>query len=570
MGSELEAIIRKYAIKNAMDYGKASAGPVIGRVLASNPEAKSDMKALNAAIAKAIGEVNKMDKASLEKEYAKHQGEFEEREKKKAEESVPKFVLDGAVKGSFATRYAPAPNGYMHIGHAKAALMAAEFARIYDGKLFLYFDDTNPEKDRQEYVDQMKRDLAWLGIKFDHEYYASDNVDKVYEAVKELIAKGRAYVCECEAEQMSKDRFAGTGCAHRKRTAKENEELFKNMLNHKFEEGKAIVRFKGDMASQNTAMRDPTILRIKNDAHYRQGTKYSVWPTYDINTPIMDSIHGVTDVIRSKEFELRDELAAEILDAMGMRRPRIHSESRLVIKNNVTHKRELNKLIEENVLTGWDDPRLVTISALRRRGIRPEAIHEFVLRFGMSKTDSKVGIEMLLAENRKVVDATAKRIYYVDDPVRLTIDGFGGKEVELKLHPTEDLGTREYRVGNVVYISGKDADALKSGSDVRLKNLADVQVTGKKDGGMTARVASKPGNVVQWVPEGDYVECGIMVPGDPLDDEGKLRKDSMKTSSGYVEGYAKELKKGDVVQFERFGFCVLDSEKPMRFIFISN
>ncbi|MDE1832893.1 MAG: glutamate--tRNA ligase [Candidatus Micrarchaeota archaeon] len=570
MATGLDAVIRKYAVKNAIDYGKASPGSVLGRVLGSHPEAKADMKALNSAIARTIEEVNKLDRAALEAEYSEHQEEFDKLEKKKADESVPKFVLEGAVKGDFATRYAPAPNGYMHLGHAKAALMASEFARIYDGKIFLYFDDTNPEKDRQEYVDAMKRDLAWLGIKFDHEYYASDNVEKVYDATRELIAKGRAYVCECEAEGMSKDRYEGRECEHRSRSAKENEELFARMLNHKIEEGGAIVRFKGDMASQNTAMRDPTILRIKNDAHYRQGTKYSVWPTYDINTPIMDSLHGVTDVIRSKEFELRDELAAAILDAMGMRRPRIHSESRLVIKNNVTHKRELNKLIEENILTGWDDPRLVTISALRRRGIRPEAIREFVLRFGMSKTDSKVGIEMLLAENRKVVDATARRIYYVEDPVRLDIDGFEGRLVELKLHPTADLGSRDYRVNGTVYVSKRDADAMKEGIQVRLKNLADVEITGRGKAISAKLSRGEQGGIVQWVPADDHLECTIMVPENPLDDEGKLRSDSMKTSSGYVEGYAKTLKKGDVVQFERFGFCVLDSERPMRFIFISN
>ncbi|HUY70186.1 MAG TPA: glutamate--tRNA ligase [Candidatus Baltobacteraceae bacterium] len=569
MDAGLESAIRKYAIKNALDYGKAGEKQVLGRVLSSNPSAKSDMKALNESIATIVAQINKMDKADLEKEFAQYQGEFETLERKKAEESVPKFVLDGAVKGSFVTRYAPAPNGYMHIGHAKAALMASEFAKIYDGRMFLYFDDTNPEKDRQEYVDQMKKDLEWLGVSFSHEYYTSDSIDGIYGAVKQLILNDKAYVCECDSERISKGRYDSIECEHRQRSVKENEELFAGMLNHKMEEGKVIVRFKGDMKSQNTALRDPTLVRVKNDAHYRKGTQYSVWPTYDMSNPIMDSTHGATDIVRSKEFELRDELAATILDSLDMRKPRIHTEARLVIKNNVTHKRELNKLITEGILTGWDDPRLVTISALKRRGITPAAVRELVLRFGMSKTDGKVGIEMLLAENRKIIDPTSRRLYYTEDPVALKIEGFEAREVELKLHPTGDLGSREYKVDGNVYIAKKDADAAKKGGVIRLKNLADVEVTAAGDN-ISAKETEKAGNAIQWVPASDYVECSIMIPGNPVDDEGKLIADSMKLSKGYVESYAKTLKKGDIVQLERFGFCILDNPKPLQFIFISN
>ena len=567
---EIEEAIRKYAIKNAIDYGKASEKAVLGKVLSGIPDARSDMKALTQSIAKIVAQVNQMDKAELEREYSRHESEFAAFDKKKAEEAVPKFVLEGAVKGDFATRYAPAPNGYMHIGHIKAALMAREFATIYEGKIFLYFDDTNPEKDKQEYVDEMKKDLQWAGIKFDDEYYASDNIDAVYNGARKLISEGRAYVCECDGEKISKERYEGKECAHRSRPQQENIELFEKMVGGKIGEGEAILRFRGDMSSQNTTLRDPVIIRIKKQEHYRQGKKYFAWPTYDLNTPIMDSMHGVTDVIRSKEFELRDELAAMILDALGLRKPKIHSEARLVISNNVTHKRELNELISGGELMGWDDPRLVTVSALRRRGIVPEAIWKFVLRFGMSKTDSKVDISMLLSENRKIIDATSKRLFYVEKPVLLRVKGNAAMEVSLRMHPGSEIGNRKYEIGEELFISANDAAALKVGSVVRLKDLFDVKILGTGNEPTAERVHDLQYTwIIQWVPGNSYVECSVMIPGNPVDKDHKFLKESMGSSGGYVEGYARQLEKHETIQFERFGFCILDSKQAMQFIFIS-
>ncbi|HVA83041.1 MAG TPA: glutamate--tRNA ligase, partial [Candidatus Aquilonibacter sp.] len=480
LDAKVLSAIRKYSIKNALEYGKANEKSVFGKVISEFPETKSDMKGLMSEIAGIVAEVGKLDKEALEKEFEEHREEFEKAQQIKAKESVPKFVLDGAVKGAFATRYAPAPNGYMHIGHAKAALMASEFAKIYEGKIFLYFDDTNPEKDKQEYVDAMKEDLAWMGIHFDDEYYASDNVERVYGHARNLLGEGYAYACECDAELVSKNRFAGIECAHRARASGENLRIFEEMLGGKYDEGKVAIRFKGEMKSQNTALRDPVILRIKKETHYRQGEKYIVWPTYDLNTPIMDSMHKVTDVIRSKEFELRDELARMILRALKLEAPRIHSESRLVITDNITHKRELNKLIAEGELWGYDDPRLVTISALRRRGIAPEAIRKFVLRSGMSKTDGKIDISMLLDENRKAVDKIAKRLFFVEDPVKVRIEGGKQTEVKMNLLPENDVDFREYGVGDTLYISGKDSKALTIGDRIRFKDLFNVEVSNLK------------------------------------------------------------------------------------------
>ncbi|MGI0141597.1 MAG: glutamate--tRNA ligase [Candidatus Micrarchaeales archaeon] len=567
MNKNLESEIRKYAIKNAIDYGKANEKSVFGKILSEFPEAKSDMNALLLEVAKVVKEVNSMDKNALQVGFNEHTEEFEEAQEKRARESVPKFILEGATKGNFATRYAPAPNGYMHIGNAKAALLANEFAQRYEGKIFLYFDDTNPEKDAQEYVEAMKRDLSWLGIKFDDEYYASDNVEKMYDYARTLIGKGEAYACACDAETASKNRFDGSECEHRKRGADENLKIFEGMLKGEYNEGKMVIRFMGDMKGNNTALRDPTLLRIKKEKHYRQGNKYIVWPTYDLNTPIMDSLHGVTDVVRSKEFELRDELARKILGSLGMRIPRIHSEARLVITNNITHKSELNKLISGGELWGFDDPRLMTISGMKRRGIVPETIKKFVLRFGMSKTDGKVDISMLLDENRKVIDKEAKRFFFVGNPVKVNVEGMEISEVKIKLLPDNDTEFRSYTLKNPFYISEKDAKELKFGDKIRFKDLFNVEVSNLK-GDITCKFIGgdqKSNRTLQWVSEGNYIEAKLFIPGRLLV-EGKFNNDSMRQILGFAEKRVEQLKEGEIVQFERVGFFRLDDKKKMVFI----
>mgnify|MGYP001626325300 CR=1 FL=1 len=564
---ENEEIIRKIAIKNAIDYGKADYKAVFSKAIAKIPDAKKDLKNLSELAKRVVEEVNALSNKALEEEYSRYKSEFEEEEKRKAEESKPKLYLPGAKEGDFATRFPPEPSGYMHIGHAKVAYLEQEFARIYKGKLYLYFDDTNPEKEKEEYVEAFKRDLDWLGIKFDDEYYASDNIEKVYEFARKLIEKGKAYVCTCEPEIIKRNRFNGVACMHREHSVEENMELFDEMLSGKFDEGEAILRFKGDLNSPNTVMRDPTLLRIKKTPHYRQGDKYIVWPTYDMNTPIMDSIHGITDAIRSKEYELRTELDLAILDALDLRKPRIHHEARLVIKDTPTQKRVVNKLINEGIVSGYDDPRLVTIAALRRRGITPAAIKKFVLRFGMSRVESYMSIDMLLDENRKIIDNYSKRLFAVVDPVEVEVKGAEKEEVKLKLHPSKEMGYREYRIGNIFYISKSDADKLKAGDKARLKDLYDIEI--EKIGSKV--VARHIGNdaieapKIQWVEKENCVKVRLVTPK-PLLINGEINKESLDVKEGLAESYAEKLNKDEVIQFERIGFFKLDNKEKMEFI----
>ncbi len=485
-------MVRKYAAKNAIDYGSASVETVLKKVISKDPSLKSDIKTLSDSIKKVVQEINSSTKEQLMEIYERHSDEFaKERESKLEETSSARIDIEGAVYGAFATRFPPEPNGPMQLGHAKAVFIEQELASKYNGQLFLYFDDTNPSKESQQFVDMFIRDLDWLGVKFDDTYYASDSIEITYKYGMEMLKAGHAYVCWCSPDTISSNRFDRKECVHRDTDPEANARAFEEMLQGQHDSDGYVVRFKGDMGSNNTAMRDPVLFRIIKDKHYRQGDKYCVWPKYEFNTPIMDSIHGVTHTIRSKEYELEEELYYEILDLLGLRKPIVHIISRLKIKDNVTSKTEIVELMSDGMISGYDDPRLITIAGLRRRGIIPEAIRSFVLRFGTGKSDRSVGISMLLDENRSLVWKKAVRLEYADS----------------------------------------------------FKELA-------------ARGIQTP------------VECTVTVPGNLMRD-GKIDREGIIVSKGFVEGAARELNNGDIVYLKGLGLAIMEKKDPIMFVFTS-
>ncbi len=555
--------IHKLILKNALDYGKAKKENVISKVFSKFPELKSDMKTLSQYLDKEVSDVNMLSKQQLEKEASEFLEEFKKEAQVKAEKSSKhNFTIEGAEVGKFITRFPPEPNGYMQIGHAKVAFTEREFADVYGGKLALYFDDTNPEKEKQEYVDAIKNDLSWLGIKYELEYYASDNIELIYSNAEKLISLGKAYACICSPEDVKKSRFDGVPCKHKKQAVHENMDLWREMLKGTTNDD-IIIRLNYDLKAQNTVMRDPTLFRIKVANHYRQGNKYTVWPTYAINTPIIDSIKGVTDVIRSKEFELMDELYFYILDLLNLRKPRIHTVGRLEIKDNLTSKRKINELVKQGYLWGYDDPRLVTISGLRRRGVKPLAIKEFSLRFGMNKSESKVDISMLLNENKKLLDSHSKRLFYIGSPLKVEVKGIpeNKKSVKLKLHPTTDLGYRNYTLSNIFFINTYDANNLIVKGDLRFKDLFDVSIESIDKDVITAKYIEKTstGPKLQWVNDGNLLQCKLYEVRNLLNGD-QFNNESMLIKEGYVESYAESLSEGEVVQFERTGFFKLDKK----------
>ncbi len=559
--SDLDSIIRKYTLKNAFDYGKANAGSIVGKVIAEFPDCKKNMKETMSKISVQIFRISKLQKDQIENEMK----DFEYAEKKEEKKALE---LPNAVLGAVTTRFPPEPSGYPHIGHAKAAWLDYEAANAYGGKMILRFDDTNPEKESYQYVEALKAGLEWLGIKWEGETYTSDNMAAIYDAAKVLINKNSAYVCSCPQEEMSKGRTDGTQCACRSQPNEVNNEKWQRMTDGDFNAGQVVLRFKGDLKADNTVMRDPTLARIIESKHFRQLEKYRVWPSYDLAVVVMDHLEGITHSMRSKEYELRDELSLSIYQALGWTPPELISFSRLAIKGAPVSKRLLLPFVNDKKVLGWDDPRLPTIAGLKRRGILPEAIKSFVLSFGLSKVESEPNWEALLAENRKLLDPSAPHYFFVPDPVKLEVSGLEKQTVTLKKHPkNNEAGTRTLEVSKTIYISKDDADNTKENEIFRLKDLCNVKLliaSNILSGQLVEDSIAE--RKIQWVSD-SRVECTVLVPKDLLDEKGEYNSDSLIEIKGYCEKSVTELPLGTIIQFERFGFCRLDRKNPLVFIF---
>lgn len=558
----VEEAIRKHALKNALDYGKAEPKAIVGKVIGEFPDAKKDIKKTMESIKRIVDEVNLLSKDEIEEETKKY-SYLEKKEEKKG------ITLPNGEKGKVVTRFPPEPSGYPHIGHAKAAFLDCEAARGYEGKFILRFDDTNPEKEKEEYVNAIKEGLSWLGIRWDEEAYVSDFMPKLYGYAEKMIGEGNAYVCTCSMDEIKKNRAEKKECKCRGNDTSRNMELWKKMLDRGFRKGEAILRFKGDMGSLNTVMRDPTLFRIIDTPHFRQGDKYAVWPSYDFEVSIIDSITGVTHAMRTKEYELRDELYFAILEKLGLEKPALIEFSRLDIKDAPISKRLLIPLIEEKKVSGWDDPRLPTLAGLRKRGILPQAIKNFVLSFGISKVESRPGWDALLHENKKLIDPISSRYYFVKDPVSLAVLNAPKRKAKLRKHPTHDMGTREMETDGNFSISKDDFDSIKAGEVFRLKGLYNVKATKKEDGMMEGEYAGEEvgkERKIQWVTK-DAIKCNVLVPLD-LFAEGKFNEDSMMVDRGECEMACSEIRIGGIIQFERYGFCRFDRKEGDVLLFI--
>lgn len=559
---ELKDIIRKYALKNAFDYGKADIGSVTGKVVNDHPDAKKDMKETMKLITRMVSEINKMRKIEIEKEMEKYTYE-------KKEEKEKVLELPNAENVHVVTRFPPEPSGYPHIGHAKAAWLNYESALIYEGEMILRFDDTNPEKENLEYVDAIKKGLEWLGIKWSKETYTSDKIPEIYKAVEMLIKNHKAYVCSCSQDVISENRKNGVECMCRNVVAGEKLTRWKDMLAGRYKPGEAIVRFVGDMKSQNTVMLDPTLARIMTAEHYRQGKKFKVWPSYDLAVAVMDHLEGITHPMRSKEYELRNELYYALFDALGYERPTLTEFSRLAIKNAPISKRLITPLVKDKKVLGWDDPRLPTLEGLKRRGILPVAIRNFVLSLGLSKSESEPDWELLLSENRKLLDPESKHYFFVRNPAPLVVKKLK-KKVKISLHPKKETGFREFEVSEKVYISGNDAKDLKEGEVFRLKDLCNVKLLKKYPNELLGELVGDEmvPKKIQWIADEWKLKCTVLIPHDLFDENGIYLPESLEIAEGFCEKGCGTLKPGEIIQFERFGFCRFDRKDKDGFRFV--
>ena len=557
---KIQTEARKFALQNAILFnGKANEKAVVGKVIAALKKDGVTPAEIIPVVAKVVAQVNGMSVLDQLTELTSLAPELLQREKKERDFSLP--PLPFAEKGKVVTRFPPEPNGYLHIGHAKAAIIDYEYARMYDGKFILRFDDTNPENAHSEFYDAQKEDLRWLEIEWDTEYHTSDHLETHYKLAEQLITQRDAYLCRCTSEMIKEGRFNAKTCTCREeRTGPGALDLWKDMLASP--EVNGILRLRGEMDSENTAMRDPTLFRVIEAEHPLTGNKYHMWPTYDFAGAVEDSISGVTHPFRTKEYELRDPVYFRILSLLNLRAPHLMEFSRLSIDGMPVSKRKIKPLIEQGLVTGFDDVRLPTLRGLKRRGIVPEAIKQFVLQQGFSKVESVVDFSLVESVNRKYLDSRVKRYYFVPDPVQLAVEGAPKKTVKLSLHPDATMGNRTIRTASTFFIPRQDVQKMKAGDIFRLKGLYNVKITkigdtlvGTYDGDELLPETAK----IQWTTE-DHVPLKVLVPGLIFKGE-TFNPESLHEMQGYAEKAVGGLPVDEIVQFERVGFVRLEKQK---------
>ncbi|MEA1994269.1 MAG: glutamate--tRNA ligase [Euryarchaeota archaeon] len=550
-------MIKKHVLINALDYdGKANPKAVLGKVLAEDEKLKEDIAGTIKKIEEIVEEINSLSGEEQTELLKEIYPTYFEKTKKKKKRELPDLSHSGRV----ITRLPPEPNGYLHLGHGLSFFFNWYYARKYNGKLILRFEDTNPSKEKKEFYEKIKEDLHWLGIDWDLEKRESESMERYYHCAEEMIRKGEAYLCTCSGEKIHKDRFEKRECGCRERSAEENLRLF-NLLKKGETEG--ILRLKGDMQSENTAMRDPTLFRINLDSHPIVGKKYKLWPLYDFACAIEDA--EVTHVLRDNEFQLRVEVQNYIRECLGLDQPFIRQYSRFNVKGTPTSKRKIRPLIADGTVEGWDDVRLATVRGLCRRGIIPKTVHELGKELGLSTAEPVIDWTVIEAINRKLIDPVAKRFFFVEDPTELIVKNAPERVVELPMHPTEDLGKRRLKVGNRFFVP-----PIKE-NEVRLKDLYNITIAkrGKRLAGEYLEGSEEEVRdirKIQWVPE-EHRDVEILVPG-PLFENDELNPESLRTIHGIAEKTVEFLDEGDIIQFERFGFCRLDKKgKVYRFVF---
>src|SRR5467141_4384244 len=536
---------RKFALQNAIFHeGKADAKAVLGRMLAEDATLRARAREAADHVERVVADVNRLPPETQRAELSAIAPELLE---KAAVATGPKELpsLPNAIDGKVVLRLAPYPSGPLHIGNARAFVLNDAYAKKYHGKLLLVFDDTIGSEDKPllpEAFDQVREGLDWAGVEYHDVLYKSDRIPLHYEWAEKLLSTGEAYVCECDADTLRKNREAMRACVHRIQTADETIAMWKAMLAGEYGEGEAVVRLKTNMADPNPAFRDRVVFRIAEREHPRVGNRYRVWPMLEFSWAVDDHLLGVTHILRGKDLVMEDAMETRIWDVLHVTpRPHFVHFGILRFKDLELSKSRYRKEIEEGRLTGIDDPRTWTLQSLKRRGIRSAALRDFVLSFGLSLNDVEVSAETLYAENRKMIDKDANRYFFVPDPVAVEIEGLPPIErVKAPLHPDFPArGHREIPVGPKVHVAREDFEKFQ-GKEVRLKDFCNVVLAHRA---RFVSMENKEIPKIQWVTHGGQTHV-VMPDG--------------SESRGLSEPLVASLKVDDVVQFERFGFVRID------------
>ncbi len=530
---------------------------------------------------------------------------------------IKNIIIDDLETGKhdhIITRFPPEPNGYLHIGHAKSICLNFGLAKEFNGTVNMRFDDTNPLKEDEEYVNSIKNDIEWLGFKWNNLYFASDYFDEMYNRAVLLIKKGKAYVDDLSADEIRETRGTltepGKESPYRNRSIEENLDLFERMKNGEFANGEKVLRAKIDMSSPNINFRDPVIYRISHASHHNTGDKWCIYPMYSFAHPLEDAIEGITHSICTLEFEDQRPLYDWVVRECEMEKvPRQIEFARLNLTNTVMSKRKLKLLVDEGITDGWDDPRMPTISGVRRRGYTPESIRNFCAEIGVSKADSKVDSQLFDHFLREDLQPKAPLAMGILNPLKLVITNYPENQIEMieleNIAKNEEAGTREVPFGREVYIERDDFmeepvpkyRRFFPGNEVRLKGAYFVKCTDvikdengnvveihgtydpetKSGSGFTGR---KVKGTVHWVEASTAVPCQFrlfepLILDDAPENEGKhfldqINPNSLNILEGFVEPTAiKDAKPLDKFQFVRNGFFSVDTKytTPEKLVF---
>ncbi len=560
--NELRELIRKAALLNAVQHdGKAQAGAIIGKIIGEKQELKTRAKELTGLIGKVVNEVNSLpfpqQKQIVEEKWP------EALIKEKPEEKHLPPLPNADKYAQVVTRFSPNPDCVLHLGSARAIILSHEYARIYNGKFILRFEDTDPrvKKTVLEFYDCIREDLKWLGCKVDEEYIQSDRIPIYYRYTERLLNDGNAYVCTCLPDEFRKKALASMPCNCRSLPPAEQLKRWKRMLEGGYAEGEAVVRVKTDLEHPNPAVRDWPALRLIDTVKYphpRVGSKYRVWPLYNLAAGLDDHLLGITHIIRGKEHLTNQVRQEYMYTHLGWKYPEAIHYGRLQITGAYLSKSKIVQGIKEGLYKGFDDPRLATFAALRKRGITPEAIKKMIVDVGPKPADVVLSWENLYAYNRKILDPQADRYFFVPQPVRLEVKGVSRPfKAELPLHPEKpERGYREYTITpqgeeNSVsfWMAKKDAENVEAGRILRLMELFNIKIENINSRPVEASFASETyeearrvkAQLIHWIPVGEDFPCQVVMPDTTVND-------------GVAESACKKLKPDAVIQFERFGF----------------
>ena len=541
-----EAVIKKYALQNAVFFkGTANPKAVVGKVLGENPEYRSRAGEITPLIESIVSDVNKM---SLDEQVKALEGidpSLLSKEKKERVYLLPE--LRNAVDGKVVMRIAPGPSGPLHIGHTRVSILNDEYVKRYNGKLIARYEDTNPEKIDPEAYDMIPEDLDWLGVKIHESAIQSERFEIYYDHTRKLIETGNAYVCTCNGDDWREMKEEKKECPCRSLPANVQLERYDKLLNGDYGEGEAVAVVKTDIAHPNPAVRDFVALRIVDQPHPRTGSRYCAYPMMNLSVAIDDHLMGVTHVVRGKDH-LNNTLRQEyIFGYFGWKDPEYYHYGLVNIPDTVLKTSLIKESIRTGEYGGWDDVRTGTVRAIKRRGIKPEAIRRYWVESGIKSVDIQFSWDNLYGMNRDIIDDVSNRYFFVADPVRYDVEGIDPIEGKAPLHPDHpERGSRQYRVdgSRTVFVSSEDSKAFAEKGQVRLKDLCNLDYgTPARYAGNDLSVLKKGVKAVQWVGRNGIRTELLMPDGSVMD--GMTEDGILKESC-------------DTVQFERVGFVKLE------------